>query len=74
MSDGIDSDFSAKQEIVLGGSNAIETPEAENNASVEIYSLSGNCIYKGNANEAPQLSKGTYVVRQSGKTRKVLVK
>ena len=39
----------------------------------EIYSLSGNCIYKGNANEAPQLSKGTYVIRQSGKTRKVLV-
>lgn len=73
VSDGIDSDFSAKQEIVLGGSNAIETPEAENNASVEIYSLSGNCIYKGNANEAPQLSKGTYVIRQSGKTRKVLV-
>ena len=74
MSDGIDSDFSAKQEVVLTNSNAINAPNDDSGTNIEIYSLSGNCIYKGNNAEAPKLSKGTYVVRQAGKTRKVYVK
>ncbi len=73
LSKGTDSDFSVKQDVMLGTNSAIEIPDAENNSYIEVYSLNGNCVYKGNSNEAPALHKGIYVVRQQGKARKIQI-
>ena len=74
LSDGIDSDFSAKQEILLGVNSVISNPETENDVFVEIYSLTGICVYKGLVQEMPLLKKGVYVARRQGKTEKIYVR
>ncbi len=72
LGNGDESDFSAKQDVVLG-TNSIHNTGTENDTFVEIYSLTGNCVYKGNIEEKPQLSKGIYIIRRKGNTEKIYV-
>ena len=71
---GIDSDFSEKQEVTLGTNNIIDIPLTENDSYIEIYSIAGKCLYKGDSNTTPKLSKGIYVVRRQGTTEKIYVR
>ena len=74
LNEGVDSDFSEKQEIVLGGNTGINTPTTDGDIFVEIYTLGGKCVYKGYDNERPQIKQGVYVVRREGKAEKIYIK
>ena len=68
-----ESDYSEKQEVVLGA-NTVINHTAGNDTFVEIYSLEANCVYKGLKEERPKLKKGIYVVRRQGKSEKMYIK
>ncbi|MBQ5663266.1 MAG: hypothetical protein IIV19_02420, partial [Bacteroidaceae bacterium] len=72
--EGIESDFTNKKEVLLDVNSTINTPVVVNDSIIEIYSLTGNCIYKGLAHDKPQLKSGVYVVRRRDKSEKVYFK
>ena len=73
LSEGLDSDFSEKQEVVVGGNTGIDSSVSDGDIFVEIYTLAGNCVYKGYDKERPQMKRGVYVVRKEGKAEKIYI-
>lgn len=74
LNKGVESDFSNKQEVQLSANSSINGIPKGDEAFVEIYSLSGNCVYKGVTREIPLLKKGVYVVRRQGRCEKIYIK
>ena len=73
--DGVTSKYSSKLEIILGDNTGISFPDNDSeDENVEIYSLTGVTIYKGTKKNIPRLQPAVYVVRQSGKIQKMLIK
>ena len=73
IGDGVESDFSEKKDVVLGVNTSISNPMVSDDEYVEIYSLSGKCVYKGYEQQIHQLEKGIYIIRRPGKTEKVYI-
>ena len=74
VNEGIESDFSKKQVVQLSVNSAINTSIVDENEIIEIYSLTGNSLFKGSIGEMPQLKKGVYVVRRKEKSEKMYIK
>ena len=73
--DGVTSKYSSKLEIILGDNTGMSFPDNDSeDENVEIYSLTGVTIYKGTKKNIPRLQPAVYVVRQSGKIQKMLIK
>ncbi len=74
LDEGIDSDFSEKREVVIDENTAIAPVAADDNEYVEVYSLSGLSVYKGERSGISALDKGVYILRTPSGVRKISVK
>ena len=74
LDEGIDSDFSEKREVVIDENTAIVPVAADDNEYVEVYSLSGLSVYKGEKSGISALDKGVYILRTPSGVRKISVK
>ena len=70
-------DYSAGVEDVVGDGVEVKVVDgavvAEGCAEMEVYSMSGQLVYRG-AGRADNLAPGIYAVRAAGKTVKVMVR
>lgn len=74
LDEGIDSDFSEKKEVVIDENTAIAPVAADDYEYVEVYSLSGLSVYKGERIGISALDKGVYILRTPSGVRKISVK
>ena len=74
LDEGIDSDYSPKTEVVIGENTGVSSVPAVENEFVEVYSLSGVSVYKGERSGMPSLRKGIYIIRSRAGVEKICIK
>jgi len=70
--------LTADEEVEIGGGLTVEAVDGAivvgaADATVEVYSLNGRCVYRGEAGRIAGLERGVYIVRSGSDTRKVLL-
>ena len=75
LEEGIDSDFSNKKEVLLDDNTAIAPIVDGEDESVEVYSMAGVSVYKGNrSGVAAALDEGVYILRTPAEVKKIYIK
>ena len=74
LDEGIDSDYSPKAEVVIDENTGVSSVPAVENEFVEVYSLSGVSVYKGERSGMPSLRKGVYIIRSRAGVEKICIK
>lgn len=58
---------------VVAIENEIKIIGAKNNDKIEVYSMSGQCVYNGTETTIPVATKGMYIVKVNNTTHKVIL-